>query len=157
MNREVVLTPEGFDKLQTELEHLKHNRRREVAERLKQAIEFGDISENSEYEDAKREQGFVEGRIIEVNEMLSNYQLIEDCKITTDRVCVGCCVTIKDMETGEKEEYRLVGSVEADPVNHKISNESPVGQALLGQCPGQVVEVCAPIGTIKYQIVSISK
>lgn len=157
MGNEFLLTPEGHSKLIAELEILTGVKRREVAERIKTAIEFGDISENSEYDDAKNEQAFIEGRIIQIHEMLANCQLIDECKVTTDKVCVGCCVIIKDLETGDNEKYRLVGSVEADPENHKISNESPVGKAVIGKCAGQVVDVFTPSGTIQYEIVSISK
>lgn len=157
MDREIVLTPEGYDKLLAELDFLTNKRRREVAARIKTSIEFGDLSENSEYDDAKNEQAFVEGRIIQINEMLRNYRLIDECQVTTDKVCVGCCVTLKDLETGDKDEYRLVGIVEADPENHKISNESPVGRAIIGKCAGQVVEVEVPSGTIAFEILSISK
>ncbi len=157
MGNECVLTSEGHSKLLAELELLTNVKRKEVAERIKTAIEFGDISENSEYDDAKNEQAFVEGRISQINEMLSNFQLIEDRQITTDSVCLGCCVVLKDLETGEKDNYRMVGSVEADPENHKISNESPVGKAVIGKSSGEVVDVPTPSGNIKYKIVSISK
>jgi len=157
MGNECVLTSEGHSKLLAELELLTNVKRKEVAERIKTAIEFGDISENSEYDDAKNEQAFVEGRISQINEMLSNFQLIEDGQITTDSVCLGCCVVLKDLETGEKDNYRMVGSVEADPENHKISNESPVGKAVIGKSSGEVVDVPTPSGNIKYKIVSISK
>lgn len=157
MEREIILTHEGYSKLIAELEFLTTKRRREVAERIKTSIEFGDLSENSEYDDAKNEQAFVEGRIIQINEMLSSCRLIDDCEISTDKVCIGCCVVLKDLETDEKDEYRLVGSVEADPENHKISNESPVGRAIMGKRVGQRVKVSAPSGTIEYEVVSISK
>jgi len=157
MTNECILTSEGHSKLLTELELLTNVKRKEVAERIKTAIEFGDISENSEYDDAKNEQAFVEGRITQIKDMLSNYQLIDDCDVTTDNVCLGCCVVLKDLETGEKDKYRMVGSVEADPENHRISNESPVGKAVMGKKSGEVVDVPAPSGNIKYKIVSISK
>lgn len=157
MSKEVLLTPEGYGKLMEEIEYLTGVRRREVAERIKCAIEFGDISENSEYDDAKNEQAFVEGRIIQINDMLSNACLIDDKKITTDKVSVGCCVTLLDIEENEKCVYRLVGSVETDPDNHKISNESPVGQAILGKRAGQIVKVEVPSGYIQFQILEIAK
>jgi len=152
-----MLTNEGYNKLLDELKLLQNTKRREVADRIKTAIEFGDISENSEYDDAKNEQAFIEGRISQINEALSKCRLIDNTKVTTDKVSVGCLVKIKDLETGEIEEYRLVGSVEADPVNHKISNESPVGKAIIGSCTGQVVKVATPVGEIDYLICSISK
>ena len=157
MSKEFVLTSEGYSKLAEELEHLTCVRRKEVAERIKSAIEFGDISENSEYDDAKNEQAFVEGRILQVNEMLSNACLIDDKNIRTDNVCVGCCVTLLDLETNEEFAYRLVGSVEADPDNHKISNESPVGRAILGKRAGQFVKVEVPSGFVEFQILDINK
>lgn len=155
--KEVILTEEGLKKLETELEQLKTVKRREVAERIKQAIEFGDISENSEYEDAKNEQAFIEGRIITVEKMLRNVKIIDDGEIQTDVVRVGVTVKIKDLEFDEELEYTLVGSAEADPANHKISNESPVGKAILGQKKGSVVEVNVPAGLLKYEILDIFK
>lgn len=157
MSKECVLTTEGYSKLIEELEHLTHKRRKEVAERIKTAIEFGDISENSEYDDAKNEQAFVEGRIIQINDMLSNASLIDNKKVTTDKVCVGCCVSLLDLEFNEKCVYRVVGSVEADPENEKISNESPVGRAILGKRVGQIVKIEVPSGFAEYQILDISK
>lgn len=157
VSRDVILTSEGYDKLLQELEYLTNSKRREVAARIKTAIEFGDISENSEYDDAKNEQAFVEGRISQINDMLSKASLIDDTKVTTDKVSVGCCVKILDIEEDEIFEYRLVGSVEADPENHKISNESPVGQAILGRSVGEDVKVEVPSGQIGYKIISITK
>jgi len=157
MSKEFVLTPEGYDKLILEVEHLTQKRRREVAARIKTAIEFGDISENSEYEDAKNEQAFVEGRIIQINNMLANAALIDDKTITTDKVSVGCCVSLLDIECNEKCVYRVVGSVEADPENEKISNESPVGRAILGKRIGQIVKIEVPSGFVEYQVLDISK
>lgn len=157
MENEVILTDEGYNKLLEELEFLQSTKRREVAKRIKTAIEFGDISENSEYDDAKNEQAFLESRISQINEALSKCRLIDSNGVTTEKVSVGCRVTIKDLETGEMEEYRIVGSVEADPANHKISNESPVGKAIIGRCIDQVVKVATPVGEIDYLICSISK
>jgi transcription elongation factor GreA len=157
MSKEVLVTSEGYNKLIEELEFLKTVRRREVAGRIKTAIEFGDISENSEYDDAKNEQAFVEGRIIQINDMLGNISLIDDTKVTTDKVSVGCRIDLLDIETGEKCSYKLVGSVEADPENHKISNESPVGRAILGKEAGQMVKVEVPSGLLEYQILGIDK
>lgn len=155
--RDVVITPEGYGKLTKELEHLTSVRRREVAARIKTAIEFGDISENSEYDDAKNEQAFVEGRIMQINETLSKASLIDSKKVSTDKVCVGCCVTLLDIDENEKAIYRLVGSVEADPENQKISNESPVGRGILGKRCGQIVKVAVPSGFVEYQILEINK
>lgn len=157
MSKECVLTSEGYEKLIAEIEHLTHTRRKEVAARIKSAIEFGDISENSEYDDAKNEQAFVEGRIIQINDMLANAALIDDKKVTTDKVSVGCCVSLLDIECNEKCVYRVVGSVEADPENEKISNESPVGRAILGKRVGQIVKIEVPSGFVEYQVLDISK
>lgn len=155
--KEVILTLDGLKKLEQELEQLKSVKRREVAERIKQAIEFGDISENSEYEDAKNEQAFIEGRILTLEKMLRNARIIDDLDIHTDVVSVGSTVLLKDVEFDEEIEYTIVGSAEADPAENKISNESPVGRAILGQKMGSVVEVNVPAGVLKYQIMNIRK
>ncbi|AFV01323.1 Transcription elongation factor GreA [Dehalobacter sp. UNSWDHB] len=152
--KEVILTLDGLKKLEEELEILKTQRRREVAERIKQAIEFGDISENSEYEDAKNEQAFIEGRIITLEKMLRNARVIDD-NDEKDHVAIGSTVLLKDVEYGDEEEYAIVGSAEADPAVNKISNESPVGKAVLGQIKGSVVEVNVPAGMLRYEIVDI--
>lgn len=157
MSKDVILTAEGYDKLLEELEFLTTTRRREVAARIKTAIEFGDISENSEYDDAKNEQAFIEGRISQINDMLAMARLIDEQKITTEKVSIGCCVKLLDIEFGEECEYRLVGSVEADPENHRISNESPVGRAILGRLAGETVKVEVPSGVCDYRILEISK
>lgn len=154
-NKEVILTIDGLRNLEEELEQLKSVRRREVAGRIKQAIEFGDISENSEYEDAKNEQAFIEGRILTLEKMLRNAKLIDDENIGTDKVSIGSTVRIKDLEWGDEFDYTIVGSVEADPGASKISNESPVGKAILGQAKGSVVEVIVPAGALKYEIIDI--
>lgn len=155
--KEVILTPDGLAKLEKELEHLKTVRRREVAARIKQAIEFGDISENSEYDDAKNEQAFIEGRIASLEKMLRNATVLDEESVDTERVTVGVKVRLRDLEQGREFEYTLVGSAEADPSEARISNESPVGKALMGQKVGDVVEVQAPVGTLKYEIVGISR
>jgi len=155
--KEVILTLDGLKKLEQELEQLKSVKRREVAERIKQAIEFGDISENSEYEDAKNEQAFIEGRILTLEKMLRNARIIDDVDIQTDIVSVGSTVLIKDLEFNDEIEYTIVGSAEADPTNNKISNESPVGKAILGKKKGSIVEVTVPAGTLKYKILNIHK
>lgn len=131
-------------------------KRKEVAERIKQAIEFGDISENSEYEDAKNEQAFIEGRIITIEKMLRNAKVIEDDEREAGIVSIGSTVTVKDIEFDEVIEYKIVGSAEADPLKNLISNELPVGKALLGQKVGAVVEVDAPAGRLKFEVVEIS-
>lgn len=152
--KEVILTLEGLKKLEEELEMLKTQRRKQVAERIKQAIEFGDISENSEYDDAKTEQSFVEGRIITLEKMLRNAKVIDD-NDQRDQVVVGSTVLLKDVEIGDNEEYTIVGSAEADPTVNKISNESPVGKAVLGHPKGTIIEVVVPAGIIHYEIMDI--
>ena len=155
VEKETILTVEGLKKIENKLEHLKSIRRREVAERIKQAIEFGDISENSEYEDAKNEQAFIEGEILTLEKMLRNAKVIDEGEIGTDVVTLGSTVTLKDLEFSDDLEYTIVGSAEADPSEFKISNESPVGQAILGQKVGSVVEVNVPAGILKYEIINI--
>ena len=152
--KEVILTLEGLKKLEEELEHSKSVKRREVAGRIKQAIEFGDISENSEYDDAKNDQAFIEGRIITLEKMLRNARVIDKVE-GTEFVSLGAKVRLKDMDFGDEEEYFIVGSAEADPGTNKISNESPVGTAVLGEAKGTVVEVNVPEGLLHYQILSI--
>lgn len=153
--KEVLLTVQGLKRLEEELEQYKSVRRRDVAERIKQAIEFGDISENSEYEDAKNEQAWIEGRILTLEKMLRNAKIIDDENLGTDEVTLGSTVMIRDIEFDEVLEYTIVGSMEADPGNSMISNESPVGRAILGKSKGSVVEVTVPAGVLKYQIVDI--
>ena len=152
--KEVILTLDGLKKLEEELEILKTQKRREVADRIKQAIEFGDITENSEYDDAKTEQAFIEGRIITLEKMLRNAKVIDDSEVK-DQVSLGSTIVLKDIEYGEEEEYTIVGSAEADPAVNKISNESPVGSAVLGQKKGSIVEVTVPAGVLRYQILDI--
>ncbi len=153
--KEVILTQEGLKKLEFELQQLKTVKRREVAERIKQAIEFGDISENSEYEDAKNEQAFIEGRILTLEKMLRNAKVIEPVDNDTNIVQIGAKVVLKDLEFGDEFEYSIVGSAEADPMNNKISYESPVGKAILGNKEGEVVEVNVPAGKLRYKILSV--
>ncbi|HMM22170.1 MAG TPA: transcription elongation factor GreA [Selenomonadales bacterium] len=153
--KQIILTPEGLKKIEQKLDHLKSVRRREVAERIKQAIEFGDISENSEYEDAKNEQAFIEGEILTLEKMLRNAKLIDEDEISADVVTLGSTVVLKDLEMGDELEYTIVGSAEADPTELRISNESPVGEAILGRRVGSVVEVHVPAGTLKYEILDI--
>ena len=154
-DKEVILTLDGLNKLEKELETLKTVRRREVAERIRQALELGDISENSEYEDAKNEQGFIEGRILSVEKMLRNAKVIDEKEVQAGVVRVGCKVTLIDVSTKEEVEYMIVGSAEADPLQFRISNESPVGRSLVGQKVGTVVNVNVPMGTLQYKIKSV--
>jgi transcription elongation factor GreA len=155
--KEVLLTLDGLTRLEKELDTLKTVRRREVAERIKQALEFGDISENSEYEDAKNEQGFIESRILQVENILRNARLLEEADVTTDTVGLGSQVSFKDEDNGEEDSYLIVGSAEADPERARISNESPVGRALLGGRVGDVVTVTAPMGSVKLKILEIKR
>jgi transcription elongation factor GreA len=156
MQKEVALTPEGQARLEQELTHLETVRRREVGERIKEAKEFGDISENSEYDDAKNEQAWVESRIIEVNVILAHATIIQAPK-NKNKVTLGSKVELRDVETNDKHTYQLVGSAEADPIHDRISNESPVGQAVMGAKKGDTVWVTTPRGSkIEYEVVSIS-
>lgn len=155
--KEVLLTPAGLLKLEEELEQLKSVKRREVAERIKVAISYGDISENSEYEDAKNEQAFVEGRIITLEKMLRNARIINEAEVDTNMVSIGSTVKLRDIEFKENIEFHIVGSAESDPADNKISNESPVGKALLGKSVGSMVEVVVPAGTIQYEVLEIRK
>lgn len=156
-NRETILTPEGVLKLEQELMYLKTVRRREVASRIKQAIAHGDLTENSEYDEAKNEQAFIEGRIVFLENLLKNARIIDDEDITTDVVSIGTTVKVLDMEFDEEIEYTIVGSAEADPSENKISNESPIGRNLIGKSKGDEVEITIPDGVIKYKILEINK
>ena len=155
--QDVILTREGLEQLEEELENLRTVKRTEVKERLKEAIALGDLSENSEYDDAKNEQAFMEGRILELEKMIRNAKIIEEGEQQEGAITVGSLVTVKDIEFDEITEYRLVGTVEADPMNNRISNESPVGRALLGHKAGEIIDVEVPAGIIQLEIVSISK
>jgi transcription elongation factor GreA len=156
-NKEVVLTYEGLKKLEEELEFLKGAKRREVAERIKQALSFGDISENSEYDEAKNEQAQMEGRIVQLENMLKNARVIDEDEVSTEQVSLGAKVKLYDEEFDEEVVYQIVGSTEADPSKFKISNESPVGKALMGKRVGEIAEVAAPDGTIRFKILTITK
>ena len=156
MEDAVILTQEGLDNLKEELVNLKTVRRKEVAERLKQAIDFGDLSENSEYDDAKNEQAFIEGRIQTIEATIRKAKVIEESASTMGVINIGSYVTVRDMEFDETEEYRIVGTSEADPMQNKISNESPLGKALLGKREGQVVDVEAPAGVLQYEVIRVS-
>jgi len=146
MTKDVILTPEGLERLQEELETLRTTRRREVAERIKEAREFGDIAENSEYDDAKNEQAMVESRIAQLEERVRGAQVIDKSDIPTDKVEVGTLVHVKDEKTGKSVKYTIVGSAEANPGENRLSNESPVGRALMGHKRGEIVSVQVPRG-----------
>ena len=155
--QEVILTREGLKQLEDELENLRTVKRAEVKERLKEAIALGDLSENSEKKKKKNEQAFMEGRILELEKMIRNAKVIDEDAHQEGTVTVGSLVKVKDIEFDEINEYRLVGTVEADPMNNRISNESPVGRALLGRKKGEIVDVEVPAGIIKYEILEVSK
>ena len=156
-NKEVVLTSEGLKKLEDELEYLRGQKRREIAERIKQALSFGDLSENSEYDEAKNEQAQVEVRIVQLEKILKNAKIIDENEVTTDVVSVGSIVKLFHRNLKEEVEYLIVGSTEADPDNFKISNESPVGAALIGKRVGDIVEIEVPIGVVSYEVLEIKK
>lgn len=153
--QQTYVTQEFLEKMKKELDYLKSTKRLEVAQRLKEAIAMGDLSENSEYVDAKNEQAFTEGKILELEAKIRTAVVIEAAK--GDHVSMASKVVIKDLETGETEEVTIVGSSEADPFAGKISNESPVGRALIGGKPGDVVEANAPAGILKYQIMEVKQ
>jgi len=153
--KEVLLSLDGLKQLEQELLHLRTVKRFEVAERIKQAREYGDISENSEYEDAKNEQAFIEGRILVLEKMLRNARVIDEPVGEREVVLVGSTVVLKDMEYGDEFTYTIVGTTEADPSHNRISNESPVGRAIMGQKVGTIVEVDAPDGKLRYEIMQI--
>jgi transcription elongation factor GreA len=153
--KEVILTAEGYEKLKQEIEFLQNDKRREVADRIRVAREFGDIAENAEYDDAKNEQAMLEARIAKLEEQLSAARVIEKGEITSDVVSIGSRVKLKDMDDNKTVEYHIVGSAEANPAEQKLSNESPVGKAILGRKKGEVVEVAAPRGSLKYKIMDI--
>lgn len=154
--KELLMTADGLKKLEDELENLKVFRRKEVAEKIKQALAFGDLSENSEYDEAKNEQAQVEARIAQIEGMLKIAHVIDDAAINTDAVSIGTRVKLLDVEFDDEEEYSIVGSSEADPSQNRLSYESPVGKALLGKKVGDIVEVDAPAGKIQFKILDIS-
>ncbi len=156
-NKETILTQEGYNKIEKELIYLRSTKRKEVADRIKTAIAFGDLSENSEYDEAKNEQAFIEGKIVSLENMLKHATIIDDDEITTDEVHVGAHVRLLIVEEKEEIEYTIVGAAEANPIEGKLSNESPVGQALIGKKIGDVVEVGVPDGIITYKIIDIHK
>lgn len=149
------MTNDGYQKLEAELEQLKIVRRKEVAEKIKEALAFGDISENSEYDEAKNEQAELEKRIIKIENMVRNATIVDESQIDITKVTVGCKVKLKDIGYNEIVDYRIVGSTEADPFASKISNESPLGIALMGKHAGAIIEVNAPDGIEQYEILEI--
>lgn len=155
IDKELILTAEGLKRLEEELNYLKSVKRREIAQRIKEAREFGDLNENAEYDHAKNEQAFVEGRILALERTLRNARLVEKEEVDPERVNVGCRVTLRDLARGEEFAYTIVGSAEADPAENRISHLSPVAQAILGQRVGSVVEVNVPAGLVRYEILAI--
>ncbi len=153
--KEVILTREGYEKLSREIEFLSTDKRRQVADRIRVAREFGDISENAEYDDAKNEQMLLEHRIATLEERLKAARVIEASDVSSDVVSIGSRVKLKDMDANETVEYHIVGSAEANPAEHRLSNESPVGKAIIGRKKGEVVEVSAPRGSLKFKIMAI--
>ena len=157
MAKQITLTDEGLKKLEAELENLKTVKRKEIAEKIKVALSFGDLSENSEYDEAKNEQAFIEARIAEVEAMLKNVKVLDESELSTEHVGVGSKVKLKDMEFDEEVEYQIVGSTEADPNAGRISDESPIGKAILGHKVGDIVEVEVPDGMIAFELLEIAK
>jgi transcription elongation factor GreA len=153
--KEVILTPEGHKKLLKEIEYLSTEKRRQVAERIRVAREFGDIAENAEYDDAKNEQAHVEARIAMLEERLKNARVVTKREIKSGEVGIGTKVRLRDIAANQTVEYHIVGSAEADPAENKLSNESPVGKAIMGRKKGEIVEVAAPRGALKYKIMDI--
>jgi transcription elongation factor GreA len=153
--KEVILTQEGYEKLKEEIDYLRNDKRREVADRIRIAREFGDIAENAEYDDAKNEQAHLEARIAMLEERLLAARVIEAAEVKSDVVSIGSKVRLKDMDANQTVEYFIVGSAEANPTEHKLSNESPVGKAIMGHKKGEVVEVAAPRGSLKFKIIDI--
>ena len=149
MQKDVLLTPEGLDKLKAEIAYLSNEKRREVAERIKEAREFGDISENSEYDDAKNEQAMLEARIASLEEKLRSASVIDASELDSNVVRVGSAVSVKDEGSGKSLKYTIVGSTEANPSENRLSNESPVGKALLGRKKGDSVKVTLPNGKVR--------
>jgi transcription elongation factor GreA len=153
--KEVILTPEGYKKLQEEIETLSTVRRREVAERIRVAREFGDIAENAEYDAAKNDQAHLEARIAVLEDRLKNARVVTKKEMRSGEVSVGTKVRLKDMSSNKTVEYHIVGSAEANPAEMKLSNESPVGKAIMGCKKGDVVEVSAPRGALKFKIMEV--
>jgi transcription elongation factor GreA len=153
--KDVILTKEGYKRLKEEIEYLSTQKRREVAERIKTAREFGDIAENAEYDDAKNEQAMLEARIAKLEERMSAARVIEKKDIAKDMVSIGSKVRLRDVGAKQTVEYHIVGSAEANPAEYKLSNESPVGKAIIGHKKGETIEVATPRGSLKYKILEI--
>ncbi len=156
-NKKVILTDEGLKKLEKELEQLKTVKRKEVAEKIKVALSFGDLSENSEYDEAKNEQAMVEARIMQLDSLLKNVKVLDESQLNTESINIGCKILLKDIEENAEVNYHLVGSTETDPINGRISDESPVGKALLTHKVGDIVEIETPGGISSFEVLNISK
>lgn len=156
-SKKYVMTYEGVKKLEDELEYLKTTKRKEITEKIKVALGYGDLSENSEYDEAKNEQAFVEGRIVQLENMLRNATVVDENEVPKDTVSIGSSVKVKDYEFDEEIEFYIVGSAEVDPYENKISDESPVGHALMGKKTGDIVDVVTPGGVCKYEILEIKR
>lgn len=157
MNKQVLLTDEGLKNLEAELEELKTIKRKEIAEKIKVALSFGDLSENSEYDEAKNEQAIVESRIAAIENMLKDVKVINEDELSTEIIHIGSKVKVRDIEFDEICEYKIVGSSEADPINGRISDESPVGKGLIGHRVGETVEIETPAGIMSYEVLEIFK
>ncbi|MGL5649598.1 MAG: transcription elongation factor GreA [Clostridium sp.] len=155
--KKFIMTYEGVQKLEAELEYLKTVKRKEITEKIKVALGYGDLSENSEYDEAKNDQAFTEGRILQLENMLKNAEVVDESDLPSDIVAVGSKVRVKDYDFDEEVEYTIVGSAEADPMKFKISNESPVGAGLLGKRVGDVVEITIPDGVSKFEVLEIKR
>lgn len=153
--KDVILTPEGYESLKQELDVLRGEKRREVADRIRVAREFGDIAENAEYDDAKNEQAMLEHKIAQLEERLSHARVIDTGDVDTSVVSVGSVVRLRDLDAKQTVEYHIVGSAEANPAERKLSNESPVGKAIMGRKKGETVEVAVPRGKLKFKIMAI--
>ena len=157
MSEEILLTQEGFDKIVAEHDHLVAVGRKEVAEKLKEAISYGDLSENAEYDAAKDEQRDIEARIDELEKLLKNAEVVVEDEVNLDKISIGCVVKVYDVEFEEEMEFKLVGSTEANSLQNKISNESPVGHALIGRKVGDVVDVETQAGMLQYKVLDIKR
>ena len=157
MAKQTIITDEGLRRLEEELEDLKTVKRKEIAEKIKVALSFGDLSENSEYDEAKNEQAIIEGRIAEIENQLKNVRVLDESELNPEVVHVGSKIRIRETGTTQEETYKIVGSTEADPINGRISDESPVGKSMLGHSVGDVVEVLIPSGAVSYELIEISK
>lgn len=157
MNKQTVITDEGLKRLESELEELKSVKRKEIAEKIKVALSFGDLSENSEYDEAKNEQAEIETKIAQLEETIKNATVLDDTQLKTDKVSVGNKVRIYNVLDDAEQEFSIVGSTEADPFANKISDDSPLGKALIGSREGDTITVEAPVGILKYTIIEIAK